>query len=30
VDPAKVLRDFDNFIAMDGTIEEIMGSLYEK
>jgi hypothetical protein len=30
VDPAQVLRDYDNFIAEDCTIEEIMGSSYDK
>jgi hypothetical protein len=30
VDPAQVLRDYDNFIAEDYTIEEIIGSLYNK
>jgi hypothetical protein len=30
VDPTQVLKDYDNFIAEDYTIEEIMGSLYNK
>jgi hypothetical protein len=30
VDPAQVLRDYDNFIAEDYTIEEIIGSSYDK
>jgi hypothetical protein len=30
VDPAQVLRDYNNFIAEDYTIEEIMGSSYDK
>ena len=30
VDPAQVLRNYDNFIAEDYTIEEIMGSSYDK
>jgi hypothetical protein len=30
VDPAQVLRDYDNFIAEDSMIEKIMGSSYDK
>jgi hypothetical protein len=30
VDPAQVLRDYDNIIAQDCTIEEIIGSSYDK
>jgi hypothetical protein len=29
VNSAQVLRDYDNFIAEDCTIEEIMGSSYD-
>jgi hypothetical protein len=30
VDPAEVFRDYDNFIPKNSTIEEIMGSSYDK
>jgi hypothetical protein len=30
VDPAQVLRNYDDFIAEDCTIQEIMGSSYDK
>jgi hypothetical protein len=30
IDPTQVLRDYDNFIAENCTIEEIMGNSYNK